>query len=125
MNGIRCPEPLQGVCNDRMKPTHDREPVGQHALEDVEPLLGRGELCQLVAHRDGSWAPEIFKSRVPSRELAGMDAKQDLRGTWAKHRAHGAERRGDVSYVEARSRPTDDHRAYGMSVAILLVIEQA
>jgi hypothetical protein len=62
---------------------------------------------------------------MPSRELAGMDAEEDFRGTWAKHGAHGAEPFGDVSYVKARSRPTEDHRADGTANAIVLVVEQA
>jgi hypothetical protein len=62
---------------------------------------------------------------MPSRELAGMDAEQNFRGTWAKHGAHRAERSGDVSYVEARSRSADDHGAHGTPLAILLLVEQA
>jgi hypothetical protein len=53
-----------------------------------------------------------------------MDAEQDFRGTWAKHGAHGAERLGDVTYVEARPRPADDHCAHRAALAIVLVVEE-
>jgi hypothetical protein len=39
-NGVRRSELLKGACNGWMKPSHDREPPGQHALERVEPFLG-------------------------------------------------------------------------------------
>jgi hypothetical protein len=117
-------ELLKGLRNSRMETTNDWKPLGQNALEDVESLLGRGDLGQLVAHRGGARAPEIFERRMRSGEFVGMHAEQDFRSTGAKEGANGAERFGDVSYVEARSRPAHDHRADGTSVVIVVIVEQ-
>lgn len=117
-------EVLQRLCNGWVETPDRREPLREELLECIETALQRARRGQTIAHRHDTYAPEIFERSVPLRELASVNAEQDLRGPGTKLGADGAERLRHITDIKSRARSSHDRGADQMTIEIPVVVEQ-